>query len=315
MLRRSISKSIFTTAAAISVVAGFVCLFVLGADASSAHAYTSPGKPAGYVNDFASVLPAAARASLEAKLTGLEQSTGVEVVVATVPSLGGDTVENYAVQLFKEWGIGNKEKDNGLLILVAPADHQARIEVGYGLEPVVTDLVAGRIIEDDMKPAFRKDDYAGGISAAVDAVTAIVTGSPDADIYTQPTSAGASVGRAVADYNWPSIVFAAIIFFNVLAGILRRTKSWWLGGVIGAALGTVIGFIIANLIAGVILTIILTFLGLVFDYIVSKNGGNGPGSKPPFIFFGGFGGGNSSRGGFGGFGGGSSGGAGASGKW
>jgi uncharacterized protein len=282
----------------------------------AAFGYTSPGKPTGYVNDFAHVLSVTNNDVIEAKLAALEQSTGVEAVVATVPSLGGDTVENYAVQLFKEWGIGNKEKDNGLLILVAPTEHDVRIEVGYGLEPVITDLVAGRIIEDDMKPAFRNSDYAGGISAAVDAVTAIVTGSPDADIYTKPTSVSSSVSGALERYNWPSIVFAAIIFFNVLAGILRRTKSWWLGGVIGAALGTIIGFIIGDLISGIVITIILTLLGLAFDYKVSKDGGNGPTGRPPFMFFGGFGGSGSNKSsGFGGFGGGSSGGGGASGHW
>ncbi len=283
----------------------------------AAFAYTDPGKPNGYMNDFAHVLSADQDHALDLRLAALEQSTGDEVVVVTVPSLGGDTVENYAVQLFQQWGIGKKGKDNGLLILVAPNEHEARIEVGYGLEGTVTDIQSGAIIRNVMIPAFKQNEYNAGITGAVDAVSAIITGSPDAAQYSKPDTAqtDSSGGSSFA-----GIFFFAVIALNVLSGILGRTRSWWLGGVLGAIAGIVIG-LIWGIVIGIIAGVILTILGLIFDFIVSRRppgGGRGGfgGGFPiwPFLI-GGRGGSGGGGGGFGGFGGGSSGGGGASGRW
>lgn len=276
-------------------------------------AYTSPGKPTGYVNDFAGVLSASDKQTLESKLEALKNQTSDEVVVATVSSLGDETIESYAVDVFQEWGIGEKGKDNGLLILVAPNDHEARIEVGYGLEGDITDLQSGNIVRNVMIPAFKKDEYAGGINGAVDAVSAILTNSPDAAQYSQNNSSNAN--SFDWNGNWPVIFFIVILVLNVLARILGRTTSWWLGGVLGAGAGFVVGLVLGFLPIGIIAIIILTLFGLLFDYIVSKHpprGGGGPSIWPIFLGGGrgGFGGG-----GFGGFGGGGSGGGGASGGW
>lgn len=278
--------------------------------ASTAAAYTSPGKPEGFVNDFAHVLSVSDRQTIEAKLQILKQSSGAEIAVVTISSLGDETVETYAVKLFQEWGIGQKGKDNGLLILVATNDRQARIEVGYGLEGDITDLQAGNIIRQVMIPAFKNNDYAAGISGAVDAVAGILSKSPEAAQYSEPAP---ETGNW--NVNFPAIFFIGFILLNALARILGRTKSWWLGGVIGAAIGTVIGLIWGFVPVGIIAILILTLLGLVFDYLVSKHP-PGPGRGGGFwpIFFGGRGG-SGSGGGFGGFGGGMSGGGGASGKW
>src|SRR5690348_9508325 len=100
---------------------------------------SSHSKPQGYVSDFAHVLSSDTRQALEAKLSNFERATTNEIAVVTVPSLEGDTEEDYAVRLFKEWGIGKKGKDNGVLILIAPHERRARIEVGYGLEEVLPD--------------------------------------------------------------------------------------------------------------------------------------------------------------------------------
>ena len=284
-------------------------------------AYTSPGRPTGFVNDFANVISVNERATIETKLQSLEKSTGIQVAVATVPSLGDETIESYAVALFQDWGIGRKGKDNGLLILVAPVDREARIEIGYGLEGTVTDLQAGNIVDKIMIPAFKTGDYAAGISGAVDAVSGIIAKDPTIiATYSGDQSSGSGMQSADWQKNIFAFFFLGVIVLNMLARILGRTKSWWLGGVIGAIIGLIIGFIWGFVYIGIGWIIGLTILGLIFDYFVSKHppksGGKGGGFWP-IIFFGGRGGrgGLGGGGGFGGFGGGMSGGGGASGRW
>ncbi len=294
----------------------FAVLLALLSIPSGVFAYTSPGKPTGYLNDFAHVLSAADAQALEGKLKALHAATGDDIVAVTVSSLDGDTVENYAVNLFQEWGIGNEDKDNGLLILVSTGDHEARIEVGYGLEGTVTDLQSGNIIRNVMIPAFKDGGYAGGIAGGVDAIGEIITGSPDAAQYSTP--AGETSSGSIDNNTFGALFFFGFIILNMLIRVLGRTRSWWLGGVLGAGAGVIVGFVWGFGI-GVAAVIILTILGLIFDYIVSRFGGpRGPGGMGGFwpIFLGGKGfGGSNGSGGFGGFGGGSSGGGGASGKW
>lgn len=119
----------------------------------------------GYINDNAGLLSPQAKSELEAKLAQLEKDTTAQVFVATVKSLEGDSIEDYASRLFEKWKIGQKDKDNGVLFLVALDDRKMRIEVGYGLEPVITDGRAGRIRDDDVLPLFKSNDYEGGIKA------------------------------------------------------------------------------------------------------------------------------------------------------
>lgn len=275
-------------------------------------AYVSPGKPTGLVNDFARVLTAEESQTIGAKLTALDQQTGVEVAVVTVSTVGTDeTIESYAEKLFQEWGIGDAEKDTGLLLLIAVDDRQMRIETGYGIEGAVTDIQSGNIIRNVLTPAFREGKYGEGISAATDALTAIITNSPEAAQYSDTSSSQDSSGW---DFDFASIFFVVIIVINMLSRFLGATKSWWLGGVLGAGIGAIIGLIAGFLYVGAISMIVLTILGLIFDFIVSKNppGSNGKsGGMWPLLF----GGGSSGSGGFGGFGGGSSGGGGASGRW
>ena len=121
-----------------------------------------PG-PSGYVNDFAKVLDAKTKNYLEATISAFEKKTGNEIAVATVPSLDDTPVEDYAVRLYEKWGIGKKGKDNGVLILVAPTQRKMRIEVGYGLEGIINDAMAGRIIRQKMIPFFKEGNYSAGI--------------------------------------------------------------------------------------------------------------------------------------------------------
>jgi uncharacterized protein len=107
-------------------------------------------------------------------LADVESQTTAEIAVVTIPSLDGLTIEQYAEQLFRAWGIGQKGRDNGVLILVAPADRRIRIEVGYGLEPILPDGLAGEIIREQALPAFRDGQMDAGIRATVARVAAIV---------------------------------------------------------------------------------------------------------------------------------------------
>ena len=131
-------------------------------------------RPAGRVTDLANVIDAGTESELDRRLDQLEQQTSHEVAVVTVPSLGGTTVEDYADRLFREWGIGQAKQDNGVLVLVAPNEREMRIEVGYGLEGILPDGLAGEIIRDNFIPRFRANDYDGGIRDGVLRVADIV---------------------------------------------------------------------------------------------------------------------------------------------
>lgn len=296
-------KNVIRTIVAVLAIAPVVAL-----------AYTSPGRPTGFVNDFAGILSVQDKQSIEARLQSLRDSTSAQVAVVTVSSLGGDSVENYAVSLFQDWGIGEKGKDNGLLILVAPNEREVRIEVGYGLEGDITDLQAGLIVRNIIIPAFRDGDYSGGISKAVEAVSAVILKSPEAQAYLENSGSARSSEMGIDPF---AFFFFLIIILNVLSRVLGKTKSWWLGGVIGAGIGTVIGLIWGFVSLGIISIVILSILGFIFDYFVSKRGpGTGAGGHGGFWFGPGMGGGRGGfGGGFGGFGGGFSGGGGASGRW
>jgi uncharacterized protein len=266
-------------------------------------AFTVPAQPSGFVNDFANVLSSADRATLESRLSGFSASTTIEIAVVTVPSLDGDTIETAANAIFDSWKIGKEGKDNGVLVLVAPNEHQARIQTGYGMEGALTDLQSSWIIKNDMIPKFKEGYYYAGLNAGVDRIISAVQG--EAVPFNTP-----SEGQSFDIYT---IAIIGVIVIRVLALALGRSKSWWMGGVLGGIAGVVIIFL-EGLLAGGIATVILVILGFLFDLIVSKNydklksGGRG--------FWGGGGSsGGRSGGGFGGFGGGRSGGGGASGSW
>ncbi len=271
-------------------------------------AYNSPGAPMGFVNDFAEVLSTEQENTIETKLNSLATIEGSEVVVVTVKNLGSDTVENYAVKLFAEWGIGKKDKDNGLLLLVAIEDREMRIEVGYGLEGTITDAQAYWIIRDVITPAFKNEDYFAGIVGAVDKVTEAITGTTILPTVEEESTSFDS--NAISSIATP--LFYVFIFLLVF---LASTKSFWLGGVLGGVIGIGIGLVFGTTKMAIISGLILGIVGLIFDYFLSKGGGSGgSGSGGRRGMFGGSSG-FEGGGGFGGFGGGSSGGGGASGRW
>jgi uncharacterized protein len=155
------------------IVAGWLLL----AAPAYADALTFPPLT-GRVVDNAHVLTAEQSAALSAKLQTIEQNTGHQVVVATVPDLQGDDIADYGYQLGRSWGLGAKGKNDGVLILVAPTLRKARIDVGYGLEPILTDATSSLIIAQQMAPPFRDGNYAGGLNAAVNVIGELLQLSP-----------------------------------------------------------------------------------------------------------------------------------------
>ena len=124
---------------------------------------TSFPKPVGYVNDFAHLISSSDVARLTSLVTELEQKTTSEIAIVTLESIPGGDIESYAVDLFEEWGIGKKGEDNGLLILVGVGEQLIRIEVGYGLEGIITDGLAGEVIRQKIAPKFQQGNFGGGL--------------------------------------------------------------------------------------------------------------------------------------------------------
>src|SRR5208337_4560271 len=129
----------------------------------------------GRVVDEAHILSPVTVADLERKLADLEQKSGIQLVVATVPSLGGEEIEPYANALFRAWKLGEAKKNNGVLFLIAPKEHRVRIEVGYGLEGTLTDATSSLIIANAVTPRFKAGDFDGGVARGVDDIITVLT--------------------------------------------------------------------------------------------------------------------------------------------
>ncbi len=144
----------------------------------------------GRVNDHAGMLPADVKARLEAKLAAFEKSDTTQIVVLTVPSLQGDSIEDFSLRVAEKWAVGQRKRDNGALLVVAQEDRELRIEVGYGLEGKLTDALSNRIIRNIIVPRFREGDFAGGVEAGVDAMIAAVKGEFASEETSEPLSHG-----------------------------------------------------------------------------------------------------------------------------
>src|SRR3982750_1836037 len=151
--------------------AAFLALLCLGIGALAANFPALTGR----IVDQANVIPAETRGALEPKLADLEAKSGIQLVVATVTSLEGQEIEPYANELFRAWKLGEKTKNNGVLLLVAPNERRVRIEVGYGLEGTLTDALSKVIIANAIAPRFKTQDFGGGISRGVDDIITVLT--------------------------------------------------------------------------------------------------------------------------------------------
>lgn len=255
------------------------------------HAQSSPQpSPAltGRVVDGAGIIDPAERQQLIQKLADFEEKSSDQIVVVTVPSLNGEDIETYSNRLFRAWALGQKQENNGILLVVAPNDRKVRIEVGYGLEGTMTDALSSVIINGTIIPAFRDGDYTVGVMLGVDGIISVLNGE-GAELEAR---AKRNAQSSSEDIDWIGVVFItfwAIIFFGgfgftILAPIFGRKvgpgRYEWLGMAVSLGSGGSSG----------------------------RNSGSRGGG------FGGGGGWSSGGGGFSG-GGGSSGGGGASGSW
>ena len=189
----------------------------------------------GRVMDTAQILSPAVQQSLSESLQAHEKRTGNQIAVLTIASLHGESIEDYSVKVFESWKLGQKDKDNGVLIVVVPNDRRMRIEVGYGLEGTLTDATAGRIIRTVMNPKFKNGDYDGGITDGVKAVMAVLEGGelPLAGEHSESvkTSGFFEADGTVLSLRerilWGAFIFGIIGFFTAM-GIFMPGPGWFL---------------------------------------------------------------------------------------
>jgi uncharacterized protein len=165
----------------------------------------------GRVVDQANVTSAQSRSALEAKLKDLEDKSSIQLVVVTVKSLQGTDVETYANGLFRTWKLGQAQKNNGVLLLVAPSEHKVRIEVGYGLEGTLTDALSSVIIASAIIPRFKAGDFSGGIERGVDGIINVLSG--DSAGWQRKVNVRREDASADVDNLFPLLFFLLVPFF------------------------------------------------------------------------------------------------------
>lgn len=270
------------------------------------------------VTDLAGLLAPPQEQRLEQKLADLEARKGAQVAILIVPTTGEETIEQYSLRVAENWQLGRGEVDgrpvdDGLLLLVASKDRKVRLEVGYGLEGAIPDAYAKRIIADQITPAFRAGDFGGGLSAAVDSITALI----DGEALPAPQKKQSDRGQGG---NFTGPIFIGFVIGMLAIGIVGRT----LGTLVGIGSGVGAAYLLSTILSD------LFFAGLGTWIVLSMFGGRSRlrrtgrhtyRSDGPVIFPGGFGGGSGGGFGGGGFGGGFGGGGGgfggggASGGW
>jgi uncharacterized protein len=232
-------------------------------------------KPEGYVSDFARVIDARSKSALEQYAARVEQATGVQMALVTLPTLEGEPIEDVANTIFRAWGVGHKGKNDGIMLLLSVRDRRSRLEVGYDLEPILPDGLAGSILRD-MRPALRQGQYGEAMMAAAQTIGTAVAKAKNVSLDAQLPRRRRPTSTSIP---WPVILGGIFLLFWLMRSGGRR------GGGGGGGLLT----------------------GLLLGNLMSRSGYSGRGGGG----FGGFDWG----GGFGGFGGGDSGGGGASSDW
>jgi uncharacterized protein len=188
----------------------------------------------GRVVDNADILSPAARARLTAALEAHEHATSNQIVVLTVSTIHPESIEQYAVDVFSTWKLGQKGQNNGVLVVVVPNDRRMRIEVGYGLEPILTDATAAAIIRDVMTPAFKRGDYDAGVQNGVAAIIARLEDKSVVSAAAHPARSPApNVGFQRADMPWPQRIVFSLFVFSIIGlftfvGIVTPGMGWFL---------------------------------------------------------------------------------------
>ena len=214
------------------------CALVLALPAS---ALEIPPAPKGRVSDYANLLSKDAVARIESKIAAHEAQSSDQIAVAIFPSLEGESLEDFSIELARQWKIGTKEHDNGVILLVFPEDRRTRLEVGYGLEGRLTDAISSRILRQILTPRFREGDFDGGVEEAIDAVIRIIRGEYQAVPKEEPK--GTQLGTILF---WGFILLflfamsrAPRKYWSSMGGPLdgrragwsgRRSVPWWWGG-------------------------------------------------------------------------------------
>jgi len=188
----------------------------------------------GYVNDLADVITPGTELKIERFLEGFEGSDSTQLVILTINSLEGEVLEDYSLRVVESWKIGQKDEDNGALLLISKEDRKMRIEVGYGLEGVLTDLLTGRIIDNEIQPRFQADDFDGGVIAGITSIAEAVRG--------EYQGTGSTTGKKKSN-PWGSL--ALFLFLGPGLMLMRgggrggrhRRGGFWIGGLGGGGGG------------------------------------------------------------------------------
>ena len=258
------------------------------------------------VTDLTGTLDARQRSALEQTILEFEKRKGAQIAVLMLPTTQPESVEQFAVRAQEAWKIGRKGIDDGVLLVIAKDDRRLHIETGYGLEGALPDAIAKRIVDEDIVPRFRQNDFYGGIRAGVDRVMRVIEG----EALPAPRARGAPQASSYVDLIVPGLVLVLVV-----GGILRAIFGRFLGsGIVGGIAGVAVWAIVGSLFLAVAAGLLAFIFGLFGGTGMRRGyGGWGGGMRG-----GGFGGGGIGGGGFGGGwsgGGGRSGGGGASGSW
>ena len=231
--------------------------------------------PTDYVTDYTNTLSQTQILEISKILGQIEKQKNYQIAVILIPKMEdefgrSDYIEHFSVKLYEKLGLGTKEKDEGMLWLISKEDRQMRMEVGYGLEPVLTDGVTKNIQDNFVKPQFKSGNYYSGIKTGAKLISQTLL-----DGNATQTEKESIQSKNSLENFFSLIIFILIFGINILGwlfSIMARTKSWWLGGVVTFAIGFPILYFIFGLnIFGDFILFFLTLGGFLFDYLVSKN--------------------------------------------
>jgi len=256
----------------------------------------------GRVVDQAATLTSEQKATLEQTLQAFEAKKGSQIAVLIVPTTAPETIEQYGLRVAEQWKVGRKKIDDGAVLVVAKNDRAVRIEVGYGLEGVLTDVTSKRIISETIVPRFKEGDFYGGIAGGVDQIIRVIGGEP------LPTPDARSARGAAGLQQYVPIIFILVL---VVGGLLRSVLGRFPGALVTGGVVAVVAWFFAGAVA---IAAGAGVLALLFVLLSGGMGGHGVGGLRGGLWMGGLGGGGMGGGGFGG-GGGGFGGGGASGRW
>jgi uncharacterized protein len=254
------------------------------------------------VTDLTGTLTAEQAATLDQRLRSFEAQKGSQIALLIVPTTQPETIEQYAIRVAETWKIGRRGTDDGIVLVLAIQDRAVRIEVGYGLEGALPDVIANRITDQVIVPRFREGDYYGGLSAAIDRIIAVLEGEP----LPEPEQRRAPSGEGFG--NLLPLLFMLVF---VVSSMLRRMFGAFGGAAVTAGVAGFIVWLITSVMAVAVGAAIMAFFFGLFGGI----GGGGRGWSSRGGFGGGFGGGGFGGGGGWSGGGGGFGGGGASGRW